>query len=132
MVVFSPKLELITLEVFLILNDSVVLLNPNFSVSSMSISCSLFKIFFGQYYCFIQKSAKGGLGFLAPPRLFQVNVLLLLKMWLGCLSPMPGKGRRSCLCWSHGKQQLRAQGFWFRQKSTGLWQNKNRNLNVIE
>lgn len=130
MVVFSPKLELITLEVFFILNDSIVLLNPNFSVSAISISCSPF--FFGQCHCFIQKSAKGGLGFLAPPRLFQVNVLLLLKMWLGCLSPMPGKGRRSYLCWSHGKQQLRAQGFWFRQKSISLWQNKNRNLNITE
>lgn len=72
MVVFSQILELVTLEVFFILNDSIILLNPNFSLSAIYISCSLL-VFFGQCHCFIQKSAEGGLGFLAPPRLFQLN-----------------------------------------------------------
>lgn len=64
MVVFSPKLELITLEVLFILNDSIVLLNPNFSVNAISISCSPF--FLWSVSLFYSEKCKRRVGLSCP------------------------------------------------------------------
>lgn len=64
MVVFSQILELVTLEVFFILNDSIILLNPNFSLSAIYISCSLLVFFLVSVIVLFRKVQKEGWTFL--------------------------------------------------------------------